>query len=44
MPMSVEYIPFRLFGNGKFQLVKKSTLSFHPSFFEMSSELIEVNI
>lgn len=35
--MYVDSIHFHLFGNGKFQIVKKSTLSLRPSFFEMSS-------
>lgn len=33
----VDSIHFHLFGNGTFQIVKKSTLSLCPSFFEMRS-------
>lgn len=44
MTVSVESIHCHLFGNGKFQIVKKSTLSLHPAFFETSNRLIEVNI
>lgn len=42
MTMHVDSVHFHLFGNGKFQIAKKSTLSFHPSFSERSSGLTEV--
>lgn len=41
MTMRVDSVHFHLFGNGKFQIAKKS---FHPSFSERSSGLTEVDM